>query len=179
MTELRDGTLDWGSHWIDRSSDSLLQRILEQLLYRSGFIKFVNNTGVGVGKLLLDAKCFPTIIEVGSGVGTLSLAIGSAAAPAKIYLVDHVFAILPIATGGVERGINANIFNLPITDASCDLTCNTGTIKHFSDPVPIIKEMKRITKKGGRYVCGAGKEYHLARSNIHTSPGRARRPSVD
>ena len=54
----------------------------------------------------------------------------------------------------------------PLSDGCSDLTCNTGTIEHFSDPAPIVKEMKRITKWGVRYVRGAGKEYHVARRNI-------------
>ena len=153
MTELRDGSINWDSHWNDRFRGSLLQRILEQLLNRSGFIKFINNTAVGIGKLVLDGKCFPTIIEVGSGLGTLSIAVGGAVAPAKVYLVDLVFAILPVASSGAAGGINANMFSCPLSDGCSELTCNTGTIEHFSDPVPIVKEMMRITKQGGCVMC--------------------------
>jgi len=153
MTELRDGSINWDSHWNDRFRGSLIQRILEQLLDRSGFIKYVNNTAVAIGKFVLDGQCSPTIIEVGSGLGTLSIAVGCAVAPAKVYLVDLVFAILPVASSGAAGGINANMFNCPLSDGCSDLTCNTGTIEHFSDPVPIVKEMKRITKWGGCVMC--------------------------
>ena len=149
MTELRDGSINWDSHWNDRFRGSLIQRILEQLLDRSGFIKYVNNTAVAIGKFVLDGQCSPTIIEVGSGLGTLSIAVGCAVAPAKVYLVDLVFAILPVASSGAAGGINANMFNCPLSDGCSDLTCNTGTNEHFSDPVPIVKEMMRITKWEG------------------------------
>ena len=109
MTELRDGSINWDFHWNDRFRGSLLQRILEQLLNRSGFIKYVNNTAVGIGKLVLDGQCSPTIIEVGSGVGTLSINVGCAVAPEKVYLVDFVFAILLVTFSGAAGGINANM----------------------------------------------------------------------
>ena len=149
MTELRDGSIHWDSHWNDRFRGSLLPRILEQLLNRSGFIKFINNTAVGIRKLVLDGQCSPKIIEVGSAVGTLSIAVGCAVAPAKVYLVEFVFAILLVASNGAAGGINDNIFSCRLSDGCSDLICNTGTIEHFSDPVPIVKEMMRITKWEG------------------------------
>ena len=109
MTELRDGSINWDSHWNDRFRGSLLQRIIEQLLNRSGFIKYLNNTAVGIGELVLDGQCSPTIIEVGSGVGTLSISVGCAVTPTKIYLVDLIFSILLVASSGAACGINANM----------------------------------------------------------------------
>ncbi len=45
-----------------------------------------------------------------------------------------------------------DILSMPFSDNSFDIVWNQGVLEHFRDPVPVMKEMMRITRKGGYVV---------------------------
>jgi len=55
---------------------------------------------------------------------------------ARIYGVDADFVV-------------GDIHLMPFKSRSFDFVWNMGVLEHFEDPLPIIKEMERVTKKGG------------------------------
>jgi len=42
--------------------------------------------------------------------------------------------------------VQGDLFNMPFKDKEFDLCWNIGTVEHFKDPLPAIKEMKRVGK---------------------------------
>lgn len=50
--------------------------------------------------------------------------------------------------------------NLSFEDQSFDLTFSIATLEHCKDPLKVLQEMKRVTKKGGHCYVQAGPLYH-------------------
>ena len=136
--------IDWESHWQTPGS-GLLKNLLEKILDKTGFSLFACRKSKKIGEKLLRDRTFPTIIEVGSGTGQLARGLGQTFVPAKIFLIDIAFSALKKVNTTSAHLINADIHMVPLADGCCDLSCSVGTIEHFPDPIPIIKEMKRIS----------------------------------
>jgi len=96
-----------------------------------------------------------TVIEAGSGTGRILLRL--AAEGAKVILVDYSeIAINNAKKLFLDKKQSANfvladIINMPLNDEVADLTWNAGVLEHFSfsEQVKALKEMRRVTKKGG------------------------------
>lgn len=53
----------------------------------------------------------------------------------------------------------ADLMSLPFKDDSVDLCWNSSTIEHLDDPAAALKEMARVTKRGGRVFVGVPNLY--------------------
>jgi len=49
--------------------------------------------------------------------------------------------------------VQADAFQLPLPDASCDCLTSMRLLFHFDDPRPLLREFRRIARPGGRFVC--------------------------
>jgi SAM-dependent methyltransferase len=90
------------------------------------------------------------IIEVGCGTGqTLKGFLWHDTVGFDISL-----PALQIAKQNCDDQVQGDIFTLPFKDESFDLVYNSGVIEHFPEPrnLAALKEMERITKRGGRII---------------------------
>lgn len=95
------------------------------------------------------------IAEAGSGTGKISLRLAMEGASA--VLIDYSQAALEQSRLAFRQKnkeaewLLADIRNIPLADASCDLTWNAGVLEHFPEDemVRILREMSRVTKPGG------------------------------
>ena len=137
--------IDWDAYW-QRSGDGLFKSLLERVLHRTGFYSLLSRQSIAIGERLLRDCSVPTIVEVGSGTGTLAFGLGRIRTRRQLCLIDIAMSVLQRVKTGQAQLINADISSVPLRDGCCDLSCNIGTIEHFTDPVPIITEMRRISR---------------------------------
>ena len=98
------------------------------------------------------------ILEAGSGTGRLSMKLLDKAG--QLVLLDTSVSALEItrkfAGNSLDSPIflNASIFDLPLTNDSCDFVFNVGVIDNFGPQYRLkaVKEMVRVVKKGGKVV---------------------------
>lgn len=95
------------------------------------------------------------ILEAGCGSGIMSAYL---ARKNKTTLLDFSPDALKIAKRNFMQNrtlgefIRGNILDIPFLDNSFDIVWNQGVLEHFKDPAPAMKEMMRVTKKGGYVV---------------------------
>ncbi|NPV29186.1 MAG: class I SAM-dependent methyltransferase [Firmicutes bacterium] len=98
------------------------------------------------------------ILEAGSGSGRISLRL--ACNGANVILVDYSEKAILLAQKAFKAKdcsaefILADITELPLADQSVDISWNSGVLEHFStsQQIEVLKEMKRVTKQGGKII---------------------------
>jgi ubiquinone/menaquinone biosynthesis C-methylase UbiE len=90
------------------------------------------------GKLALD---------VGGGAGYFSHAL--AARGAKALVLEPDIKELSWRGETQKRAVVADGYKMPFGDCSFDLTLSSNVLEHVSDPKNFVREMIRVTKKGG------------------------------
>lgn len=139
MTEQRQQA--WDAYWTDRTPTSAtptMSRVLDRI------------------KLEYLAPVFPPgqrLLEVGCGSGRLSTYL--AAAGRSTVCLDISLAALDAARRNYRvmrlrgRFVAADAFHLPFADGTFDGVLSTGLLEHFVEPVPIVREMVRVLRRGG------------------------------
>jgi SAM-dependent methyltransferase len=91
------------------------------------------------------------VLEVGSGLGILAAEVAASAAGVDVVGVELSAAQISAATpapGVTFRQGDANSLDFP--DASFDLVYARYLLEHVADPGRVLREMRRVTKPGGR-----------------------------
>lgn len=117
-------------------------------------------------------------LEVGAGTGNfLALFRGRAA---RLIAFDLTAGMLDQARrhGGLELA-QGDAHALPFATRSIDLVMTAQALHHIHDPVPVLKEMRRVVTEGGRVLivdqhapesyeqCGAMNELEVLRDPTH------------
>lgn len=105
----------------------------------------------------LEKKIAPvsTTLEPGGGSAFVSAMLAEKGHQA--YAMDYASAPLKIAQEQLKSKatlIQGDLFNMPFANESFDLTFNNSTMEHFKNPLEGVKEMARVTKKGGYVFVG-------------------------
>ncbi len=104
----------------------------------------------------LEKKIAPmsTTLEPGGGSAYVSAMLADKGHHA--YAMDYASAPLRIAQQLKSKAIlvQGDLFNIPFANESFDLTFNNSTMEHFKNPLDGMKEMARVTKKGGSVFVG-------------------------
>jgi SAM-dependent methyltransferase len=92
------------------------------------------------------------VLEVGAGSGRDSAAL--ARAGARVFLLDASAGALELAalTDGEFRGrslVMGDALRSPFPDATFDVVFHQGLLEHFPDPLPLLRENRRLLKPGG------------------------------
>lgn len=156
MEQIETGSwVEWDGIWKNANKTNGLPNILftkgdAKSIYQFWHKGYAND----LLKLLPPQKDIK-LLELGSGRGTTSM-----------YLADNGFTditLVDLSKEGLAQAIdNFTLFQLPkpkiqVTDVrktkleseNFDCIYNIGLLEHFEDPVPVLKEAKRLLKKGG------------------------------
>lgn len=108
---------------------------------------------------ILDREVKPEhkrILEVGSGTGRFCIALAEKYPDKDIVGIDYTKESIDLSKEGAKlRGLKnirfekADLFKLPYKTGEFDLVFENGVIEHFRNYPDALKEMKRVTKKGG------------------------------
>ncbi|MGO4594010.1 class I SAM-dependent methyltransferase [Leifsonia sp. 2TAF2] len=123
---------------------------------RSHEWRTLDNSGAYFTHLLRPGM---SVLDVGSGPGTISFDLAQRVAPATVVGVDGNAAIVEHAERSArERGVSnvrfevGDAYRLDFPDASFDLVHAHQLLQHVSDPVAVLKEFRRVVKPGGHVV---------------------------
>ncbi|KAI3324963.1 ubiE/COQ5 methyltransferase [Xylariaceae sp. AK1471] len=110
-----------------------------------------------VAFLLPHIKPHHRILDVGCGPGSITVDIAQLVPQGSVIGIDAVEDVLSQARAlAHERGVEGNLTfqqhdanELPFADNEFDIVFCHQVVQHVSDPIAILKEMKRVTRKGG------------------------------
>ena len=105
------------------------------------------------------------VLEVGAGSGRDTLELVRAGAvgvvldysPTSLELV----ATQSRAQGLVVHLVRADALAMPFRDGAIDVVHHQGLLEHFRDPMPLLRENVRVTRRGGRVVVDVPQTFHL------------------
>jgi len=86
-----------------------------------------------------------TVLDIGGGAGYVTAEFR--ARGADCYLIEPDPAEL--SGGGMQGTVLADGYWLPIRDGGADICFSSNVLEHVADPVGLIGEMVRVTKRGG------------------------------
>ena len=97
-----------------------------------------------------------TILDVGCGPGTITIDFATRVAPAHVIGMDSSTEIIEKATllaaerdvGNVEF-VTGNAYELPYADGTFDIVHAHQVLQHVSNPVAMLRELRRVRKPGG------------------------------
>src|SRR5436190_16207145 len=91
------------------------------------------------------------ILEVGSGLGLLASAVAEAAANVSVVGLEQSPAqIAAAARDSRVQYVQGDAHRLQFGDESFDLVYARYVLEHVADPETVLKEMRRVTRQGGR-----------------------------
>ncbi|KAF3924537.1 Cycloartenol-C-24-methyltransferase [Orbilia brochopaga] len=96
------------------------------------------------------------LLDVGAGSGTISVSFAKLIPDGHVTGVDLNPKVLPRAQAVAEMaGVKnvefrqGSVFELPFADETFDITCCHQVLIHIGDPWDALREMLRVTKRGG------------------------------
>jgi len=108
------------------------------------------------------------ILEAGCGTGRFCIELARRFPDSDIIGVDISDKALKMAKEGYRlrrlKNISfrkGDIFKLPFKDNFFDVVFNKGVIEHFNNYDDIIREMVRVTKKGGKVIIAVPNKYNI------------------
>ena len=97
-----------------------------------------------------------TLLDVGSGPGTITVEFAERLAPGRVVGVDAAEPIVTQARAlAADRDIPSvefvvgNAYALDFRDDTFDIVHAHQTLQHVADPVAVLREMRRVAKPGG------------------------------
>ncbi len=97
-----------------------------------------------------------SLLDVGSGPGTITADFAQLVAPGQVTGVDREAEVVDHATElAASRGLDnlffrtGDIYNLEYDDGTFDIVHAHQILHHLTDPVAALTEMRRVAKEGG------------------------------
>jgi len=119
-----------------------------------------------VREILADGPVSGTpVLEVGAGSGRDTLGLVRAGATGVV--LDYSPASLAIVQRlAREQGlpvhlVRADALAMPFRDGTFQVVFHQGLLEHFRDPMPLLRENARVTRRGGRVVVDVPQTFHL------------------
>jgi len=95
------------------------------------------------------------LLDVGCGVGSITVDLAARVAPGRVVGVDVAEEVLATAreaaraAGADVRFVAADACALPFDDASFDVVHAHQVLQHLGDPVAALREMRRVVRPDG------------------------------
>jgi ubiquinone/menaquinone biosynthesis C-methylase UbiE len=97
-----------------------------------------------------------SLLDVGSGPGTITADLAALVAPGRVTAVEATPAALELTRAEIERrGLSnvdlavGDVHALDFPDGAFDVVHAHQVLQHVADPVKALAEMRRVTKPGG------------------------------
>lgn len=96
-----------------------------------------------------------SLLDVGCGPGTITVECAQRLAPGRVVGLDAAAEAISVAqtyaagVGSVATFVQGDAFALPFDDGTFDITHTHQTLQHVGDPVAMLREMARVTARGG------------------------------
>ncbi|WP_150308607.1 methyltransferase domain-containing protein [Planctomonas psychrotolerans] len=97
-----------------------------------------------------------SLLDVGSGPGTITVEFGERLAPGRVVGIDAAETIVRSARSTAADHEVSNVefeigdaYALDFPDDSFDIVHAHQTLQHVADPVAVLREMRRVAKPGG------------------------------
>lgn len=149
-TDLAEGeAAAWDAYWDKKSKAGSAAYDTVAAVYRNLFIKTHLTRAIrrefDSGARLLHAGC---------GSGQVDANLHSHARITAVDISDSALRRYALENPRAEKVKKADILDLPFADGTFDGAYNLGVVEHFpeEDLVAAIREMRRVTKKGGKLV---------------------------
>lgn len=108
------------------------------------------------GHLLPFLRPGSTVLDVGSGPGTITADLAQLVAPGRVTAVEHTEAALQLTRAEVAAReldtvdfVVTDIHRLDLADHSFDVVHAHQVLQHVGDPVQALREMGRVCRPGG------------------------------
>lgn len=108
------------------------------------------------GYLLGELRAGRSVLDVGAGPGTITADFARIAAPARVVGIDAAADVVAKATAdAAELGLDnlefrvADAYALDYADGSFDVAHAHQVLQHVTDPVAMLREMRRVVAPGG------------------------------
>lgn len=117
-----------------------------------GRLALLNRLTNGAFVGFLGVKETDAVLEVGSGLGILAGEVAARAREGVVWGVEYSAAQLSEAKGGATnlRLVRGDAHALPFGDERFDLVYCRYVLEHVADPLRVLREMRRVLKRGGR-----------------------------
>jgi len=107
-----------------------------------------------------------TVLDIGCGNGMYLAELAFRRFAGRVVGADLSIGMLAAARQRADRRLtlalaNADATALPFADGTADLTLAMHMLYHVPDPSRALRELRRVTKPGGRVVVGLNSEGHL------------------
>jgi SAM-dependent methyltransferase len=108
------------------------------------------------------------LLEVGAGTGREGHAL--ARRGARVYALDFSPEALRLSRqlSRDVRLVRGDALASPFADGEFDLVYHQGLLEHFRDPLPLLRENRRVLKAGGMLLVDVPQKYHLYTVVKHT-----------
>lgn len=90
------------------------------------------------------------LIDVGGGAGGVTARLGWD--PGRVVLVEGSVPLVQAARRRGLRSVRAAVDHLPVPDRSVEVVALLDVIEHLADPLPALREARRVLAPGGRLV---------------------------
>lgn len=108
------------------------------------------------GYLLPQLRPGMSLLDVGCGLGTITVDLAERVAPGRVVGVDTSERLVADASGlAADRGLTsiefrvASAYALPFADESFDVVHIHQLLHHLEDPVEALREARRVLRPGG------------------------------
>jgi SAM-dependent methyltransferase len=99
----------------------------------------------------LNVQSGMRILEVGSGLGLLTAAVAQTAADVDVVGIEQSPVQIANAVENPHvRYVQGDAHHLQFDDGIFDLVYTRYVLEHVADPETVLKEMRRVTRHGGR-----------------------------
>jgi SAM-dependent methyltransferase len=108
------------------------------------------------GYLLPHLRAGLTLLDIGSGPGTITVDLAERVAPGQVTAVEVTEAALAVTRAEFDRRglasarlVTGDIHDLPFASGSFDVVHAHQVLQHVADPVTALREMVRVCRPGG------------------------------
>jgi SAM-dependent methyltransferase len=99
----------------------------------------------------LDVRPGMHILEVGSGLGLLAADVASSAANVQVFGLERSSEQIASAVNALNvRYVQGDAHRLKFEDERFDLVYARYLLEHVTEPVVVLREMRRVARQGGR-----------------------------